>query len=139
MKKIISLSVFIFCLSVVYSQTSDFVLTAKDSALAKVWKVKQYERFGTVETDIPQKEANDGLTLMLDQTAFFTYDGVVRTGKWTTDKSKTTITVTEDTPAADGKKLVHTFRIVKGGSEELVVKYQDKELISTIYTLVPKK
>lgn len=136
MKKVISLFVFILCLSTIYSQTSTtppaFVMTAKDSALAKAWKVKMYERFG-IESTPAGKEANDGITLMLDQTAFVTLDGEAKTGTWVTDKAKTTITFTSDT------KEVMKFRITKYESEQIVMKYQDKELITTVYILVPKK
>ncbi len=147
MKKVISLLAFTMCLGFAYSQAPagkaplPFVMTAKDSALAKAWKIKRYECFGEVyqEGNLPKKQANDGLTLSLDQTAFFTYDGVLHTGKWVTDKTKTIITITDDAPDANGKKVVNTLKILKGGSEELEIKYQDKDLITTLYTLVPKK
>lgn len=134
MKKAISLLALVFCFSLGFSQTAQpsFVLTAKDSAIAKAWKVKMYEQFG-VESTPSGKTANDGITLMLDQTAFVTLDGVEKTGKWMTDKAKTTITFTSDA------NEVMKFRIVKYESELLTVKYQDKELITTVYVLVPKK
>ena len=140
MKKIIIALSIVFANVCVFAQTKPaakpaqpFVLNAKDSMLCKAWKVKVIERFNT-KSEPSGTEKNDGLTFVLDQTSFVTIDGKTSTGKWVTDKAKTLITVTNDET-----KEIMKFRIKSLQSEELIVHYQDKELMTTVYTFVPSK
>ena len=108
-------------------------LTSKDSLLCKAWKTVSIEVFGTINTP-NEKQAADGVTYMLDGTAFLTMDGVPKTGKWTFDRSKTYAII-----EVDGTKEKFRFKVITLTKDQLFYEYQDPELIRTKYTCAPLK
>jgi hypothetical protein len=108
-------------------------LTQKDSLICKAWKLTIVDVFGTVNKP-GEKQKNDGITLILDGTAFLTMDGVARTGKWSFDKPKANLMID-----VDGGKEKFRFRIITLTKDQLLYEYQDPELIKTKYTFEPLK
>jgi hypothetical protein len=115
------------------SPVATLPLTAKDSLLCKAWKTISIEVFGTINTP-NEKQAADGVTYMLDGTAFLTMDGVPKTGKWTFDRAKTYATI-----EIDDTKEKFRFKIITLTKDQLIYEYQDPELIRTKYTCAPLK
>ena len=108
-------------------------LTAKDSLLCKAWKATSVERFGVISVpDATQK--NDGVTFVLDGTAFITIEGVIKTGTWVTDKPKAYVIIT-----VPGDKWSHRLKILNLTKDEFLFEYQDAELMRTKYTCKPIK
>lgn len=116
------------------AKSTPFPLTAKDSLLCKAWKLKSVEEF-SVKNEPNEKQKNDGVTFMLDRTAFVTIEGNTKTGTWSTDAAKTRIMVNVDGEVKETIKL----KIEKLEKEELILKYQDPELITSIYIYSAKK
>ncbi len=105
----------------------------KDTLLCKAWTLSVVDVFGTVNKP-SEKQKNDGVTFILDGTAFLTMDGVARTGKWSFDKPQSNVTID-----VDGGKEKFRFKILNLTKDQLQYEYQDPELIKTKYTFVPLK
>lgn len=108
-------------------------LTFKDSLLCKAWKLDSIEVFGTVNSP-NEKQAADGVTYMLDGTAFLIMEGVAKTGKWSFDKPKTYATI-----EVDDTKEKFRFKVITLTKNKLLYEYQDAELIRTKYNCKPLK
>lgn len=102
---------------------------------APEWKVKSYELFAV--TYPPDT------TVMFNGTMIFGGDGKfsvtnmgnkTRTGTWSADAKSTWITLTYD----DNKEVVK-LKVISCLSNEVVIQYQDKELMKTKFLLVPNK
>ncbi len=105
----------------------------KDSLLCRAWKLSSLEEFSTVNKP-DEKQKNDGVTFLLDGTAFLIMEGVTKTGKWSFDKPKTNVTI----EIADSKEK-YRFKLISLTKDLLLYEYQNPELIRTKYSCLPLK
>jgi len=121
--------------------------TQRDTLLCKAWKLVSIEQF-SVANKPDEKQKNDGITCVLDGTAFLIQNGETKTGKWQFDKTKTNITLELDNAqpwAGQGQQPVgqakekYRYKIITLTADQLIYEYQDPELIRIKYSFVPLK
>jgi len=138
MKKFTAIIVtLVFSTTLIFAKQQDSkkptpLLTVKDSLLCKAWKMVSYELFSVVNKP-EENQKNDGVTFMLDGTAFLTVDGVQKTGTWTSDKVTKWVTLIFD----GGEK--YKIQVMELTNNHLLYEYQDKELMRTKFTCEPLK
>ncbi len=138
MKKVVAVFA-VVCSALMYAQSGAKSaaaiqpLSGKDSLLCRAWKLDSIEVFGTINRPT-EKQAADGVTYMLDGTAFLTMEGVAKTGKWSFDKAKIYATI-----EVDDTKEKFRFKVITLTKSKLLYEYQDAELIRTKYNCKPLK